>query len=195
MCNLTTQVSVKVHIGVVLHAGLHGAGKLLLLHLAVEGAVCPIGEGGHAGLHAAAGAPGVRPPPFVHRQQPRLRPPAWDSTKERERESTTKHYKEVELFFDVPFIISGPACTFFFISLRYCSHLYEWIQRENTSHSFIYFQWKLCTSCTYNNNLRVSHYSENVLFLKEKISKKKKNTSYSFKQRIEMQKIRKIIRK
>lgn len=76
MCDLTTQVSIKAHVGVILLTGLYGTGQFLLLHLAVEGAVCPVGEGGHAGLHAAAGTPGVRPPPLVlHHQQPRVRTP------------------------------------------------------------------------------------------------------------------------
>lgn len=80
----TTQVSIKVHVWVVLHTGPSGAGQLLLLHLTVQGAVCPIGEGGHAGLHAAAGPSGVRPPPLVlHHQQPGIRTPDWDKEGQR----------------------------------------------------------------------------------------------------------------
>lgn len=71
MCDLTTRVTVvKVHIGVALHITLDGISQFVLLHLSVEGAVGPIGEGGHTGLHAAAGASGVSSPPCVrHHQQ------------------------------------------------------------------------------------------------------------------------------
>lgn len=70
MCNLTTHVAVKVHIGVALPTALHGISQFVLLRLCVERAVGPVGEGGHAGLHAAAGATGVSPPPaVVHHQQ------------------------------------------------------------------------------------------------------------------------------
>lgn len=65
MCTLTTHVSIKVHVWVILYSRLHGTGQFLLLHLAVEGAMCTIGDGGNAGLHTAAGALGVRPPPRV----------------------------------------------------------------------------------------------------------------------------------
>lgn len=78
MCNLTIRVTIKVHIGVIiLHTGLYGTGQFLLLHLAVEGAVCPIGDGGHAGLHAAAAGPagGTPPPCVLHHQQPLVRTP------------------------------------------------------------------------------------------------------------------------
>ena len=64
MCNLTTEVSVKVHVWVILYTGLRGIDQFLL-HLAVEGAVGLVGDGGNAGLHTAAGALGVRPPPSV----------------------------------------------------------------------------------------------------------------------------------
>lgn len=57
--------SVRVRTCATLHTGLHGAGEFLLLHFTVKGTVCPVGEGGHAGLHAAAGAPGGRSPPRV----------------------------------------------------------------------------------------------------------------------------------
>lgn len=70
MCDLTTPVTVKVHIGVALRILLDGISQFLLLRLSVEGAVGPIGEGGHAGLHAAAGASGVSSPTCVrHHQQ------------------------------------------------------------------------------------------------------------------------------
>lgn len=66
MCDLTTCITIKVHIGV----ALDGISQFVLLHLGVEGAVGPVGEGGHAGLHAAAGASGVSSPPRVrHHQQ------------------------------------------------------------------------------------------------------------------------------
>lgn len=69
MCDLTTSVAVKVHVGVALHITLDGISQLVLLRLGVEGAVGPIGEGGHAGLHAAAGASGVSSPSRVRRHQ------------------------------------------------------------------------------------------------------------------------------
>lgn len=72
MCDLTTRVAVKVHVGVALHVTLDGISQFVLLRLGVEGAVGPIGEGGHAGLHAAAGASGVTPPPRVRRHQQTL---------------------------------------------------------------------------------------------------------------------------
>lgn len=70
MCDLTTRVTVKAHIGVALHITLEGISQFVLLHLSVEGAVGSIGEGGQAGLHTAAGASGVSSPPCVlhHRQ-------------------------------------------------------------------------------------------------------------------------------
>lgn len=87
MCNRTIQVSIKVHIGVILHTGLYGTGQFVFFHFTVEGAVCPIGEGGHAGLHAAAGPPGVRPPPLVlHPQEPWVTTPVWCNTKGTESE-------------------------------------------------------------------------------------------------------------
>lgn len=68
-------MSVKVHTCFIVHTGFHRTGKFLFLHFAVEGAVCAIGEGGHAGFHAAAGgAPGGGSPPSVpHHQQPLAR--------------------------------------------------------------------------------------------------------------------------
>lgn len=61
----TVKVSIKVQVWVMESSGLHGTGQLLLLHLAVEGAVCAVGEGRHAGLQAAVGPLSVRPPPPV----------------------------------------------------------------------------------------------------------------------------------
>lgn len=74
---LTISVVVEVPVGIILHTGLYGTDQFLLLQLAVEGAMSPIGKGGHAGLHAAAaGPPGGRPPPRVlHHQQPSVRTP------------------------------------------------------------------------------------------------------------------------
>lgn len=80
MCDLTTRVAVKVHVGVAMHITLDGVSQFVLLHLSVEGAVGPIGEGGHTGLHAADGASGVSSPPRVRRhQQTPVRRPCWDN--------------------------------------------------------------------------------------------------------------------
>lgn len=56
-------MSINMHVWVILYTGLYGTCQLFLLHITVEGAVGPVGEGGHTGLHTAAGAFSVRPPP------------------------------------------------------------------------------------------------------------------------------------
>lgn len=75
LCCLTIHMTVKFHTCSIVHTGLNRTGKFLLLHFAVEGAVCAIGEGGHAGFHAAAGgASGSGSPPRVpHHQHPLAR--------------------------------------------------------------------------------------------------------------------------
>lgn len=155
MCTLTVQVSIKVHIGVVLHTWLYGTSQFLLLHLAVEGAVRPVGEGGHAGLHAAAGPPGVRPPSLVlHHQQPWVRTPVWDDAKrEREREwqgitTTTKKS-------NVPFV--RPYLSLYVPSLWNAVLIHISIFRGKTH--LIQFKCNLCVSLKHKINWRVSFYN------------------------------------
>lgn len=76
-CNLTTQVSIKLYVWVVLSTGLYWTSQLVFFYLTIKGAVSSISERGHTQLHTAAGLLSVKPPPFVlHHQQPRVWTPA-----------------------------------------------------------------------------------------------------------------------
>lgn len=104
-CLIVHTTSVRMHACAILHTGLHGAGEFVLLHFTVKGTMCPIGEGGHAGLHAAAGRGTGRcsPPRVSCHPQPlatMIRP--WEQKHQRVWE---KNYKNWVVFWLLSFLI------------------------------------------------------------------------------------------